>query len=333
MTRTEQPLLSICIPTFNRARYLKKNIDSIVRQPEFQDGSVEIVVSDNVSEDATQALCESYAARFANFRYFRNEKNIRDANFPLALSRGRGVLRRLVNDNRVLYPDALAYMCRVIRAYEDTKPVLFFADRSHTCDEDTGLLSFAAFLEKASFVMTWIGAFSVWDEDCDGIAQDTAYCDLGLWQVDKLCRLVEQKSGVVLQHKCLSYLHVAGKMDFAPDMFQVYHDTYFQILSPYRERGKISDALWEHLERDQLYYALTRWAIMWECGGLYSSSGAHSRTELRDKIFAHFHDKPYFDDYVQYYEKAKRAIVWKERIKKYVLNELLDLYSYCHDRP
>lgn len=333
MTMNDKPLLSICIPTYNRARYLKKNIDSIIRQPEFRDGTVEIVVSDNASEDDTQAVCAPYAERFENFRYFRNEKNVRDANFPLVLSRGRGVLRRLVNDNRVFYPEALAYMCRIVRQYEDTKPVLFFADRSHTCAEDTGLLPFAEFLELASFVTTWIGAFSIWDEDCEGIAEDTEYCDLQLWQVGKICRMMEQKNGIVLQHKCLSYIHVAGKMDFNADMFALYHDNYFRILEPYRKCGRISAELWDRLECDQFYHLMTRWAIMWECGALYSSSGAYGKNELRDKIFAYIHNKPYFDDYMQYYQSVKRGIIWKERIKKYVPNALLDTYSYWHDRP
>ena len=42
-----QPLVSICIPTYNRAECLKETIESIICQPEFLEGKVEIVVSDN----------------------------------------------------------------------------------------------------------------------------------------------------------------------------------------------------------------------------------------------------------------------------------------------
>ena len=42
----KQPLLSICIPTYNRGDILKENLNYILKLPEFDD-SIEIVISDN----------------------------------------------------------------------------------------------------------------------------------------------------------------------------------------------------------------------------------------------------------------------------------------------
>ena len=60
----EQYLVSICIPTYNRAPYLKKCLDSLVCQPEFQQGLVEIVVSDNASTDDTEKVAEAYSTAY-----------------------------------------------------------------------------------------------------------------------------------------------------------------------------------------------------------------------------------------------------------------------------
>ena len=68
-----KPLLSLCIPTYNRSQYLKKSIDSIVCQKEFLDGKVEIVISDNASDDDTREVVKPYLRRFANIFYNRNE--------------------------------------------------------------------------------------------------------------------------------------------------------------------------------------------------------------------------------------------------------------------
>ena len=46
----KRPILSICIPTYNRAETLKKNVISILNYPS-QD--LEVVVSDNCSTDET----------------------------------------------------------------------------------------------------------------------------------------------------------------------------------------------------------------------------------------------------------------------------------------
>ena len=48
-----KPLVSICIPTYNRVEQLKITMESIMAQPEFREGKVEIVISDNASATAS----------------------------------------------------------------------------------------------------------------------------------------------------------------------------------------------------------------------------------------------------------------------------------------
>ena len=53
--------LSICIPTYNRAEYLKEALDSIIKQiNDTNRDKVEICISDNASEDNTKELIENY---------------------------------------------------------------------------------------------------------------------------------------------------------------------------------------------------------------------------------------------------------------------------------
>ena len=61
----KQPLLSICIPTYNRADKLKQTLESIVSQPEFIDfDEFEIVISDNGSKDGTKEICEELKKKY-----------------------------------------------------------------------------------------------------------------------------------------------------------------------------------------------------------------------------------------------------------------------------
>ncbi|MQN01734.1 MAG: glycosyltransferase [Lachnospiraceae bacterium] len=85
---SRKPLISICIPTFNRAGCLILTIESIIKQNEFKRGLVEIVISDNNSDDETEKIGRFYADQFSMIRYFRNDKNILDGNFRLVLKRG-----------------------------------------------------------------------------------------------------------------------------------------------------------------------------------------------------------------------------------------------------
>ncbi len=72
---TDAPLLSICIPTFNRAELLELCLATVLPQVMDFQSEVECVVSDNASSDLTSTVI----ARFADLypvKVFRNDSNI-----------------------------------------------------------------------------------------------------------------------------------------------------------------------------------------------------------------------------------------------------------------
>jgi Glycosyl transferase family 2 len=70
-----EPLLSICIPTFNRARLLDVCLSSVLAQVAKFSDRVECVISDNASSDDTQALLAEYQQLYP-MQVFRNAFNI-----------------------------------------------------------------------------------------------------------------------------------------------------------------------------------------------------------------------------------------------------------------
>lgn len=70
-------LLSICIPTYNREKYLRELLDNIFHQlNNIKDSNVEICVSDNASTDNTQQMVFQYQKTYTNINYFRWDKNM-----------------------------------------------------------------------------------------------------------------------------------------------------------------------------------------------------------------------------------------------------------------
>lgn len=72
------PLLSICIPTYNRSKYLDGLLDALAGQITKADlgGQIEIVISDNCSTDHTPRVVEKWATRHSFIRSTRTEWNI-----------------------------------------------------------------------------------------------------------------------------------------------------------------------------------------------------------------------------------------------------------------
>ncbi|MBN3033565.1 MAG: glycosyltransferase family 2 protein [Candidatus Saganbacteria bacterium] len=111
----KQPLLSICIPTYNRAETLQEAVASILAQAaEVKAGDFEVLISDNASTDSTDAVIDKIkASTKLTVKYFKNEKNVgMDNNFQLLVGRALGRYIWLLGSDDLLAPGALKSVLR-----------------------------------------------------------------------------------------------------------------------------------------------------------------------------------------------------------------------------
>jgi len=113
----KNPILSICIPTWNRSKILdislKNFLDQIkdVNLPE-----LELYVSDNCSEDETEQVVKKYISQGLPITYNRNESNIGAAgNFVKCMQWASGKYILLLGDDDVLKQGALKYILDMLR--------------------------------------------------------------------------------------------------------------------------------------------------------------------------------------------------------------------------
>lgn len=68
------PLVSVCIPAYNAAKYIEETLKSITSQT-WDD--LEIIIGDNASTDNTKEVVEKYQNSYDNkIQYYRNETNL-----------------------------------------------------------------------------------------------------------------------------------------------------------------------------------------------------------------------------------------------------------------
>lgn len=114
------PQLSICVPTYNRASRLKVMLEALLPQVATGSEDVEVVVSDNASDDETRLVVES-SAQFGPLRYSRNDSNlgvIRNV-VKLATELARGEYIWMLGDDDLVMPDAVAQVVEATRKQSD----------------------------------------------------------------------------------------------------------------------------------------------------------------------------------------------------------------------
>ena len=95
--REENFLLSVCIPTYNRRACLECAVNSVlaIYRPQ-----IEIIISDNCSDDDTEVFCRELVAAHPQIRYIRNASNIGpDGNFLQLLRSAQGKYIQLLSDD------------------------------------------------------------------------------------------------------------------------------------------------------------------------------------------------------------------------------------------
>lgn len=104
--------LSICVATYNRAKFIGETLDSIVCQllP-----GVELVIVDGASPDNTASIVSAYVAAHAQIRYFREQTNSGvDQDYDKAVTYAQGQYCWLLTDDDIVKPGAVAYVLNLL---------------------------------------------------------------------------------------------------------------------------------------------------------------------------------------------------------------------------
>jgi hypothetical protein len=118
------PLVTIAIPTFNRAEWLQACIAAVLQQSY---GHFEVVVSDNASTDATQDVLRGFATE--KLRVIRQARNIGlVANWNACLAAARGSHIVFVSDDDTVAPWLLERCVALVRRDPEIALVVALSD-------------------------------------------------------------------------------------------------------------------------------------------------------------------------------------------------------------
>jgi len=108
-------VLSICIPTYNRANYLTECLDSVLNSVKGFEDEIEIIISDNASTDNTTVVVNEYLKKYNFIVYNRNESNVIDENFFIAINSASGKYIWLFADDDLMEPNAVKIVISKIK--------------------------------------------------------------------------------------------------------------------------------------------------------------------------------------------------------------------------
>jgi len=250
-----QILLSICIPTYNRAEYLNQTIQSIVNSNGFGN-QVEIVISDNCSTDNTESICNQWTNKYQNIKYFRQSQptHIADQNFIDALTFATGQYLKLNNDTVLFRKETIKYMLNNIKDAIKTKnPLFFYINYLNNKNSISICYDLNSFVKKTSYFVTWLSHFGCWKEHFDNLSQKNKAIKIKLMQTDWSFRLVSKYKKTII---CFSDLYdsvILQNKSGGYNILEIFSLNYLSIFKEYMNNCLINKKTYS-LEKKKLLF-------------------------------------------------------------------------------
>jgi abequosyltransferase len=245
-----QPLLTISIPTFNRAGYLELCLRQFLPDRDLiEQGVLEILVSDNCSPDDTTARVESQRQAGLDVRYIRNDTNIgSDANIAQCFNLARGRYVQILGDDDLYLPGRLQAIVDLLREREYGVVCLKSYGYEHDFARErpsgtTGRRDFsdtADFLQEVGPLITFISG-TVINKQLLPDADARDFCGGNLVQVHLVVRalLRARLNSYVLDYTLACKRANSGGYDFS----EIFVERLFGILNTYAVAGLPRDAV------------------------------------------------------------------------------------------
>jgi glycosyltransferase involved in cell wall biosynthesis len=126
MNSERRAVLSICIPTYNRATYLQQCLAAVL--PQAEAACVPVIVSDNASTDSTSEIIEAYAKNFSCLIYVRQPMNLgHDLNHKEIIKLAPSNFAWLLGDDDVVADGAIEILLGFLNSRNSCELILLNA--------------------------------------------------------------------------------------------------------------------------------------------------------------------------------------------------------------
>ncbi|BBI33988.1 glycosyltransferase [Cohnella abietis] len=279
------PLLSICIPTYNRSANLDRCLHSILTQ--IKTGTpVEVLVSDNASTDDTPEVVRRYAARYPFVKYSRNSENIgADRNIYHVMRLAQGTFIKMQGDDDYCVEGTLMPLIDVVRNHSDCGII-----HIHTHNNDRRVYTAEgaqAFLSSTAIMSTFISGMILRKEDLEQVEQPDLFLDSSFNQMYLQYAILTKNPKFCVVN--WSMFHFEGNQPSGYNFGEVVIRSYQSILSHFIGKGLTEDNV-----REEKMRALYSYILPW-FRGIIANRYRTDISRFEDIFSEHYRDEPYYE--------------------------------------
>ncbi len=242
------PVLSICIPTYNRLDILRNTIASIYAD---LDGvsmdDFEVVISDNSKEHTTQPVVAEFAHDNLHYHITVCEGF---KNSFYALSYGKGEFLKLNNNYTMFRKGTLKTLIKQLKELKASKTQVIYTNGLRQAKKVACYSNFDDYMSALSYFCSWSAGYGMWKSDFDRV-KDSVALDKFFPQTSLLLTQDYNNSFALDDRVLFEDQHVPKKGGY--NIFKVFSVDFVSLIKDAYDENKISKGTYCKIKKDLLY--------------------------------------------------------------------------------
>ncbi|WP_375712136.1 glycosyltransferase [Selenomonas artemidis] len=290
-----RPILTYAIITYNRSKYLRKSLKSVLDQVG-SDELVEVLVSDNCSTDDTKEVVREFQKKYKNLRYHCNETNVgAEGNIHAALRHSKGEYVVVAGDDDYQADGSLYILLTHIYAHRDCA-LFYMANKEGEFGTYEGQ-GYLDVLEKMSFYITWITGVVIKKDVYMSISNPEKFNDSRIPQVYIQMEMLKRNPKFSIVYGSLFVLNQEGHLPRGYNLAEVFIKNYFNVLAATVEIPPARLSREKQRVMEEMIYP-------W-CWRIKNQGVELSLDGIFDIVAEYYGKEPYYDEVV---EKLKEIV-------------------------
>lgn len=249
----DQPLLSLCIPIYNRLSYLERQLSRMLEDKDLFDNKIQLIVSDNCSTDDLLLCCEKYQRKGLNLLYHRNEMNLgAEGNFGWCFHHSSGKYVWLLGSDDI---PAKGLLREVVNHIKGRDYGLVHLDMKGIDREPEIYYDASEMIATTSYMLTFMSANIIKTKTLESIELEK-YEGTFLIQVPAYINacLSSNTNSIIYKQNVFEKGDVSNNGGF--NFFVVFVENFYSILGEFVRNGRLEVKAYDKIKEVEFKYYL-----------------------------------------------------------------------------
>ena len=250
----KQPLLSLCIPIYNRLEYLKRMLERFLEDKILFEETIDLLISDNCSTDDLESCVNEFKSKGLKITYNRNQKNLGpDGNFLYCFNHAKGKYCWLLGSDDIPVKGFLNSLVTVLQGKE-----YGLVHLNHHSDGLSQLFEYSDNQKMVENIAHWITFMSSNIINTKNIAfiNSNQYMDTYLIQVPYyLYSCLNSPVNAIYKYSCFEKDDDSAN-NGSYNLFQVFVQNLFDVYERFYQQKMLSRKVIENIKRNEYEHFL-----------------------------------------------------------------------------